>query len=508
MPCEILAKVLHAATASLRPSFVPAVTFRSSPYSLPRLTRVCKRWRQVAYDYPDLWAAIDDVERQGFLLYLSRSKAARLIVYIHTDVKWSLEHIIPHLHHVEELHIEQELPAPGSKQSLVSLLRTPAPLLRSFTLIGRWDDDDDTTTAGPSLFRSTIFDAQCPYLRQITSSTWLTNLGNLTHVCLSLQDTSASANLSAMPSFSEFLDFLSENAGLQVLILSDSMHLPGEFYPTHPKVHLPHLQTLGFGYMTPAIVARVLAYVIMSEFTSINAWDIWWDFTEDNTTHLGSIFPQDLSGLPNLSTVCKIRCTHIENEHIKLIALGRDGQTISVKGPCGVRTDISWDSLHASHARTLLDLGRVFPIEHITDLWVGNSETTEPCHPEALWGALLPLTINLRKLVVINSNPRHILASLDSPSVPSPRIGILMLVHAGDGERSLPQAVRALVTARFQLGFPLAEVHVMIRYMRYGVSSWTEICGPTVIKTSLAEKPTFFVPPRYLTIEQERSLTG
>ncbi|KAJ7623970.1 hypothetical protein DFH06DRAFT_1230662 [Mycena polygramma] len=108
------------------------------PLSPTSLTQICRRWREIALEIPELWSAIssldnnqDGRELRLFELWLKRSRHCPLSIKLGTDTAWASDELVAAviLHRARWQHLKIEL---GLRQ--LSMLDGPMPLLRHMDL--------------------------------------------------------------------------------------------------------------------------------------------------------------------------------------------------------------------------------------------------------------------------------------------------------------------------------------------------------------------------------------
>ncbi|KAG2337675.1 hypothetical protein BDR05DRAFT_763961 [Suillus weaverae] len=226
LPPEILANIFMYIMSN-EESYMGTSDPRGAPACLAA-THVCRYWRQVALEYPILWAFIDGVSAQWLAIMLERSKKVALVV-IYNDPKplrqCGFEQFLSHLPRITFLQL---CPSPPEADRILNCLSSlPAPLLHTFKFVVF----GDPTFARP--ISDTIFQGQAPQLRSVQlvqccfswTSCIFTGLHSL-HIGSSAKRSSLSQILSALrrmpelelitlePRSSEHVDALSVQVSL------------------------------------------------------------------------------------------------------------------------------------------------------------------------------------------------------------------------------------------------------------------------------------------------------
>jgi hypothetical protein len=513
MPEEIIVRIM-ALIESRAPSFVPALSFRSSPYSLIVIASVCKLWRDITLQNPHLWSIIDDAERPGFDLYLSRSQESLLTVYIHADAEWSLQRISSQVHRIRELHIAQDMMMSPIPVEAFDVLSQAGPHLHTLTLLHPWhlligQAKEQAATMVPNISR--ILHSN---LRHLTTRGWLgSNLaGSLTHICMSLETLWEGG-----PSLADMFRVLQCQPNLErVLFFNEVRELDGT-QPETFTIMLPYAQTIGFGFVSPSTIRFLLSRFRLPIICSLQAWSVWWDYRNAHETHLGLVLDTNHEALPAVHRVCRVLCTLLEDTHMELTGVTSTNQVMHIRGPHSVRSSISWDALQESHNRTLCSIPSIFRPEHLTHLCIGSSEAflAHTSFSSDLWHTLLSQLESLQHVTVIQSDALPTIEALHggtTHSPPCPNLEILELRHNRD-IRSVTSAVWGMVSARqhSQVCSPLSLVLIVTRYendLDPPSAIRLQQVAPTAIQIVAGPGDVFRRPDQYLTTEQERSLTG
>jgi hypothetical protein len=236
LPNEVLATVFkHLAEEKSFQSYPGA---NHSPPCV-RVTHVCRHWRQVALEYPSLWAFVDCTCARWIGVMLERSKKAALVVTCNASSlpPECLEQVLSQLPRIKVLRLYSH---PWDvDRALVHLSSQPAPLLQNFKFVVIGGEFRHTFRPVSDV----IFQGQVPQLRSLELTTgsfgWTSCIfsGLRTLYVRGIGFTSSST-------LSEFLPALRRIPELEWLTLERLSIVSGENRVSSDKVPLARLKSI------------------------------------------------------------------------------------------------------------------------------------------------------------------------------------------------------------------------------------------------------------------------
>ncbi|KAG2042877.1 hypothetical protein BDR03DRAFT_1087911 [Suillus americanus] len=176
------------------------------------LTHVCKQWRQLALDCPNLWTSINCVSPRWIGVMLERSKDAHLVATYHAPVslRGCLEPVLSHLPRIKVLRICSVSPDVDRIVELLSSQPALSLQIFEFTVIG---------TIHHSLMpiSDTIFQGQVPLLQSVELV--LCSLSWTWSIFTGLRSLSVRGTTGALPTPAQLLSTLRYMPDLEQLTL-------------------------------------------------------------------------------------------------------------------------------------------------------------------------------------------------------------------------------------------------------------------------------------------------
>ncbi|KAF4574258.1 hypothetical protein EYR36_005591 [Pleurotus pulmonarius] len=374
-------------------SFVPRLvsTPRFAPSSVEHIyeqppavyvvSAVCRRWRDVAKAFPQLWSSIRQVsyrENQWLDLNLERSKTVPLKIFVQYEMLARnkkpttvelLGRLIPyHAERIQELHMSSISP------EVVSLLNTPLPNLTCLTL-------KHFPNFPPGSTR-TIFASQTPRLKQLTLHACPFfpdhTFKGLTHLCIASEHTSTSA----WP-LDHFLDVLRASPDLEELYIAQTtFRIASDVRLERSKVYLSRLRILSIGRYQDSLSALFDILVVPHPIEFL-AWGT--GVFHKLLDFISTLYPAPLGD----AKLTDLRISSINPHHPSLI-FPKHGYTIVSNGE-GLQVDGRLEP----HNFLLAAPGHL-DISNVTQLWLGVSFNWEPSLEE--WRGFfwtVPLVVTL-----------------------------------------------------------------------------------------------------------------
>jgi hypothetical protein len=264
---------------------------------LVSVTHVCRFWRQVAINAPDLWTEIKMSNLEAVKTFLERSG----VVPLHVDLRPANGDLIlavaPHVYRFRRVSVSV-----GAKRyNAFTSFTTPAPLLERLEI--------HCFHHYPGVQQFLLFDDQAPKLRElviVARSVWMQNrLGNLTSLHLTLFHT-IRTHLELLP----FFDMLHRCPGLEELFIlwygwQTVLVMPAQL----PVVPLHRLRKLTLrSFRIESIKCLLHTFELTGDGIAIHLHDV-------HPGHVGgssiptiqTVFPNDNRGRPAL-----VSCTKLE----------------------------------------------------------------------------------------------------------------------------------------------------------------------------------------------------
>ena len=275
---------------------------------LVALTHVCRGWREQLISRPSLWTSLDCTNVEKTRIYLDRSKASPLDIWLDDEepprfLNDAFLLTVPHLDRLKSLSLY------GSSNDLLQLTKyfgIPVPLLEELDL--------RFTCAETPVIQDAIFDGNLSSLRElrlsgvIASLTW-TNLSNLTTFALRQVP-------SNKISVTQLLNCFEHASLLRKIQLRDAFPNSSDA-PLERVVPLPHLKFL-------AIVAQPAHTILLNHLSIPTGASLKQEIN----------FSDDKSPIP---TYLQKPCTSLENlSHITSVNLSfNSGVFLRLDGPSG-----------------------------------------------------------------------------------------------------------------------------------------------------------------------------
>lgn len=279
---------------------------------LVSITHVCRFWRQVAINAPDLWNKINTTNLEAVDTFLERSGAVPLSVDLRPLDREILLAVTPHVHRFRQFSLSA--PRDPDYNPFVTLTK-PAPLLERLGI------NYPAVDFGPYV----LFDDQVPRLRELemfTNGVWLQNqLGNLTSLDLTLRDT-----VSPRSNFPAFLDMLRRCPVLEEMVLWwniwDVAPAEPNRSPTVPLHRLRKLLLRSFSTGNIKYLLRSLAFMTNEVAIHLNAVNLETE-GEDFVSELQTVFPNNNTHQPSLLSSTKLELIfHTQPRTVILHAIG------------------------------------------------------------------------------------------------------------------------------------------------------------------------------------------
>ncbi|KAI0064253.1 hypothetical protein BV25DRAFT_298322 [Artomyces pyxidatus] len=277
-----------APISRLSPEILALIFFflvRSHPVDLDdlevvKITRICRRWREVAINSAILWSVIPlALDERWVTVMLTRAKGTPTTIFGDPEAemtKLKVKNLLQHFHNTANFDLSSHqlyLAEADVTRELCLGLSTPAPALKSISMIF-------------SRYRhrvpENLFDKHAPRLRYITlrnvtgfpwATCFATNLVRLDISCtLGSQSLRTDDAPTLFPSVDEILDFLDQSPTLEELFLVRCFEPFRSGRPHHPIVELPCLTICDIGteYLTDSLyIIQHLEMPLSAELTLV-----------------------------------------------------------------------------------------------------------------------------------------------------------------------------------------------------------------------------------------------
>ena len=322
---------------------------------LVSVTHVCKFWRQVAIDTPDLWSEIHMTNLEAVDTFLERSRTTPLNVDLNSAYEDVLRSVGSHTHRLRHL----SLSASRSRgYDPFATLTNPAPLLERLVISCLAD-----------LQPRVLFDDQVPRLRELkifASSLWLkTRFANLTSLHLTLYDSTRTHS-----QFLPFLDMLRRCPTLEEMYIWWNLYdiVPPTTAQT-PTVPLPRLRKLllrSFCFQNAKYLLH--SFDLMADGIAIHLSDMNLGAEDNNfISRIQTVFPNNDPRQPSLVSSTKLELSfHIKPPEIIIHAIGPH---------FSIRIDTSWNDYDYPNEMNFTPHD-VF--SSVKELWVRGSICLDP----------------------------------------------------------------------------------------------------------------------------------
>jgi F-box-like len=246
LPPELLARIFHF-FALVEPSW-------SSPGELGwiRATHVCRYWRQVALEDSSLWATISGVPRSKRWIgeVLARAKCALLAIDICGPNREILSLFSSRFSHIRELCLHNL--SRDDRDNIQELCKLEAPVLEHFELAVLVNPYPVPVPVVFSQFnRTKFFKGNYPKLREFSLRNVYVRWFGIPRAQLSQlriilpEEISGIDGISLHDIFDQFIDVLTNNPGLEDLVLQYCLPSMPSHFSHGQTIHLPRLAHLG-----------------------------------------------------------------------------------------------------------------------------------------------------------------------------------------------------------------------------------------------------------------------
>lgn len=397
------------------------------------VTHVCRFWRQVAINAPELWSEITTTSLEIVETFLERSKTVPLNVYFRPVNQKILRSVAPHTHRFRQLTVSApRFPGPEPFASLTN----PAPLLETLVI-----------SCPADLQPRILFDDQAPRLRELlvfTTGLWLKNqLGNLTSLHLTFFD------IIRPSEFLPFFDMLRRCPVLEEMFvrwnLWDVVPATSIRPPTIPFPRLRKL--LLHSFYIQNIEYLLQSFEFMTDEIAIHLSDVS-RVPEDEhlISRIQTVFPDNNPRQPSLLSSTKLEL---------IMRTTPPGIVLHAIGPrFSVRLDTSWED-HDLPSEMNLTLHDVFP--SVDELWIrGLAPAGTEIDGFEHFPALVKLVLEGSESKLVR-NIRQALSPDDSGILPSP---LLSSIDYYGGDESEMRDIFLLIRNRCGAGHRLETLRV------------------------------------------------
>lgn len=466
LPPEILAQCF----LYLTPCFSPTLEFNESGYDWIRVTHVCKHWRAVAFNFPQLWDRIEFTRPEILDTYLKPSAYRPLEICLqpigrgshrvmqHGDVIFAL--LAPAIPRIQSLIIDIVWIPPHNR---CQLLQGPLPELETLSITSGvgWEK---TGAYVDKIELEALFQNGLPRLRQLFIAEcipWPSNdFKNLTCLCLYNQP-------DLEDQLTDLLQMLRRSPNIEELYIrqrEESHRItthPSNPGPTFPTCSLRKLHLRNFGNV--AIASIFSTMLLQPNGVAVHISDATMD---------ADTFDQIFPSLPpefTLGSAKKLEVYHDLCVHLGIMFCAVGG-SLRICGHPAPGHRMLFRYIYRECARSL------------EELWIHNGNVGENFIFDGF------SCFNLVNLVVVGRvnvtgrlcetlHPR----TLEIRDLPAPRLRSLTIPYITD--RSRLQWLIALCEARSRTGNPLQEVSIACGSRK--VPEWmTRLCSssPTPIR--------------------------
>ncbi|OBZ79098.1 hypothetical protein A0H81_00283 [Grifola frondosa] len=426
------------------PFMWPDNGLRSTRELIP-ITRVCRRWREIALGSPLLWSSISDPSDSAALTYLERAGGSvPLTVYLgRISTQFCRNVFDSHILRLRELHVMLWYTPGLRSSSFPRYFNSPAPELENLTI----SIDPNSANRPPNVEFPILFDGNIPRLKVLNLhfQTWLpgNHFPNLTHLFLFVPSIATEYEPTAILTLLSKCPMLQDMVVVNVAPPSDWDY--GLRYRSAP---LHHLRRVAMGRMPMLLVAWLLSQIILpTEGLALRAFET------------RSVGISDMTHLPSADAFRRFTRLHLIMRTLntfQLVATGSD---------CGFHADtkvydntgpLSLDEFE------LLAQHSILPVDRIKELWV----TIEPLQTEAFvtllnaFPALTVLVLNIPRSDIDLLVALALITDSEGTPVP-PLCPYLSTLHLYLNEAMpVPHSLGAIAAGRAQHGHRIQHLIV------------------------------------------------
>ena len=404
------------------------------------LTHVCRSWREIFTSHASLWTNLDCADVEKTSVYLERSKASPLDIYVEEEdfVNEAFLLTVPHLGRLGSLTLR------GSSDDLPELtkhLRPPAPFLKKLALAG--------IGAEPPVLQQTFFNDDLSSLQELRLE------GVIVRLAWESMSNLRMVNLSDIPSdemsVTQLLDFFEHAPLLRKIRLDDAFP---DFCDAQRgrRVALPNLKFLIIDAKPAHII--LTSHLLIPEGATINQTLTFTEIRSPILSHLPSTFEY----FKNLSHISSINLDFHYGAYMRL-----DGPT----GALYMYGD--WDgegSTATGVDRRVLHSLNPFPICTVERLAIRywRSATAPPIENSSIYNTFLHMS-NLRTLRLTRCFNLPFASALNPKKNPSgtvlcPKLEELIMYIHKEGWFCIEE-LSAMTKARISRGAKLETIKIV-----------------------------------------------